>query len=51
MPTSLTNKGKFMSKTNPKIIKIEHFGYGFISNENALLLYAGYRHHYILMLI
>lgn len=39
-----------MSKTTPKIIRIEHFGCAFISNENARLLVTGIHHHWILLL-
>lgn len=39
-----------MSKIHPKIIRIEHFDYGFISNENARLLVTGIHHHWILLL-
>lgn len=29
------------------ILKIEHFGYPFVSNENAALLASGMFHHYV----
>jgi hypothetical protein len=31
------------------IIKIEHHGQGFINNENARLLLAGIRYHWVLI--
>jgi len=40
-----------MSKPKPSIIRIEHFGHDFISNEHALLLVTGIHHHWILLLI
>jgi len=33
-----------------QIIKIEHYGYSFRSNHNAVLLVTGIRHHYVLLL-
>lgn len=32
-----------------EIVKIEHFGYPFINNENAILLVTGATHHYVLL--
>lgn len=40
-----------MKPTHPQIIRIEHFGHDFISNENARLLVRGMTHHWILLLI
>ncbi len=31
------------------IIKIEHHGQGFISNEHAKLLFTGLLHHYVVI--
>lgn len=32
-----------------QVVKIEHFGYPFRSNENAVLLVTGIFHHYVLL--
>lgn len=32
------------------IIRIEHFGFAFQNNENAVLLATGIRHHIVLLL-
>jgi hypothetical protein len=37
-----------MSKNNA-ILKIEHFGATFISDENARLIFTGIRHHVVLL--
>jgi hypothetical protein len=32
-----------------KIVSIRHYGYSFVSNENAVLLVTGITHHIVLM--
>jgi hypothetical protein len=32
-----------------KILKIRHYGYSFVDNENAVLLVTGITHHYVLL--
>lgn len=33
-----------------KIVAIRHYGYSFVSNENAVLLVTGITHHYVLLM-
>lgn len=39
-----------MHQTDKRIMLIEHYGYGFTSNENARLLATGIRYHIVLLL-